>query len=169
MKLKRIQHRRLSQTGPLQFSIIVRLDVFEDGQHIGAVDPAVFPLFLLREQVEIVDLLLNCGGYRTDVEASLALRVNSPRKPNEDVEDVVVRTRTQQLEELNDVGLRERKRRVERQRREIDPLHDMHQLELPRSEDAAERPWKEFGGKDRRESPLPDEWRINESRIGHTA
>ena len=159
----------MPQTGSLQLSVVVRFDVFEDGQHVSAMHPAVFSVFLLGELVEVVDFLLDGGRNGADVEASLALRVNSPRKPNEDVEDVVVRTRTQQLEELNDVGLRERKRRVERQPREIDPLHDMHQLELPRSEDAAERPWKGSGGKDRRESRLPDEWRINESRIGHTA
>ena len=83
--------------------------MFEDGQHVGAMHPAVFPVFLLGELVEVVDFLLDGGRNGADVEASLALALIAERRGNEEVESVEVGEGTQRLEERNDVGLREGK------------------------------------------------------------
>lgn len=112
----------MPQTGSLQLSVVVRFDVFEDGQHVGAMHPAVFSVFLLGELVEVVDFLLDGGRNGADVEASLALALIAERRGNEEVESVEVGEGTQQLEERNDVGLREGKRFVDGKRGEIDPL-----------------------------------------------
>lgn len=122
MKSERIQHRRMSQTGSLQLPMVVRLDVFENGQHVGAMHPAVLAVLLPGELVKVVDFLLDGGGNGADVEPSLALWLIPAGRSDEEVESVEVGEGTQRLEERHDVGLGERKRRVDGERGEIDPL-----------------------------------------------
>lgn len=70
----------MPQTGPLQLPVVVRFDVFENGQHVGAMHPAGLPVFLLGELVEVVDFLLDGGRNGADVEAALALALRAERR-----------------------------------------------------------------------------------------
>ena len=169
MQAERIEHRRPSQTGSEQVSVVVRLDVFEDGQHVGAVHPAVLAVLLLGELVKVVDLLLDgrCDG--TDVVAALALRVSPAWRRDEEVERVGVGECAQRVEERSHVGLREGKRGVEAQRGEIDPLRPIRGARLLRSAIAAAPTSRRFGARGRRGSLLPSGQRTRGSRSWRTA